>query len=139
MRITRDIIETKLSNFFIPQRQCDQKAFQIASILLDQEIKSFPETRYNSISDVMAEISNALTNERIAIIWLDTGATDPSNPFHRALHCYFVFEDNPLQSFAIWETPGAVFYDDAYTKNKIVETINLFKDVGLHVVPPSLI
>lgn len=138
MRITRDIIATKLCNFFIPQGQCGQKAFQIASILLNQEIRPFPDTRYDSMNDVLAEISNALTNEKIAIIWLDTGVIDPSNPFYRAFHCYFVFQDNPLQSFAIWDKPGAVFYDDAVTRAKIIETID-HGGITLHVVPPPCI
>jgi hypothetical protein len=142
VRITRDIIATKLRSFFIPQGECGQKAFEIAGILLNQEINPFPDTRYDSMTDALAEVANAVTHEKIAIMWLDTGAIDSSNPSYRAIHCYFVFQDNPLQSFAIWDTPGAVFYDEACTRAKIIESIALFKKDGgiaLHVVPPRCI
>ena len=142
VRVTRDIIETKLWIFSIPQGQCGPEAFQIAGILFNQEINPFPGTRYGSLSDALVEISKILTSEKIAILWLDTGAIDSSNPPCRAIHCYFVFQDNPLQSFAIWDTPGAVFYDEADTRAKMIEAINLFKNDGgieLHVVPPLCI
>jgi len=142
VKITQQSITSKLKNFYIPPGQCGGRAFEIASTLFNQDIRSFSEKRCNSLDDVLLEISNALMSEKIVILWLDTGAIDPKNPNYRGVHCYFVFEDKPLQSFAIWDAPGAKFYDDTYTKTKIVETIKLFINdggIGLHVVPPPLL
>jgi len=88
------------------------------------------------MSSVLAEILNALSNEKIAIIWLDTGAIDPSNPLYRAIHCYFIFQDDPLLSFSIWDKPGAEFYDDVYIMNKIFETIGRV-GIAMHIIPHS--
>ena len=141
MKITEQIIRSELKNFCIPQGECGRKAFEIASILFNKKIGVFDPKRCKSLDDVLLEISNALINEKIVIIWLDTGPKNPQNFNYRALHCYFVFEDSPLRSFSIWNTPGPEFYDCAYTRTKIDETIKLFLDdgIGLHVVPRSLI
>jgi hypothetical protein len=135
MKITRDIIEMKLASFSIPQGQCDTKAFEIVGVLFNQDIKPFTAARYSSLSDTLLEISNALTKKKIVILWFDTGPIVPSNQKNRALHCYFVFQDNPLKSFTIWSTPGIEFREDAFTKDKIIETITLFGVIKLHVVP----
>ena len=131
------IREVRPRDVGIGQGECGAKAYEIASILFDQDIGKFPEERYKSLDDVLLEISNALMNEKIVIIWLDTGPRI-LNPSYRAIHCYFVFEDQPLQSFAIWDSPGPQFYNDTYTKAKISKTIKLFPDIGigLHIVPP---
>ena len=138
MKFTQQIITSKLKNFSIPNGQCGDKAFDIATILFNKTVSSSSEKRYNSLNDVLCEISKALKNDKIVIIWLETGPMDLQNPKYLGIHCYFVFDDNPLQSFAIWGTPGAKFYDDAYTGKKIVDTINFFQNEGgvaLHVVP----
>jgi len=140
MKLTKEIITSKLRNFCIPQTQCAEKAYEIASILFDQDIREFTPKRYYTLGDVLCEISNALRNEKIVIAWLHTGLVDPNNPTWGALHCYFVFEDQPLQSFTIWDSPGPAFYGEADTRNKIIETIGWYPvdGIGLHVVPPSL-
>ena len=137
MKITEQIIESKLKNFSIPQGECAKKAFEIASILFDQEVSPFSEIQCHFLYEVLCIISGALAYEKIVIIWLDTGPIDPQNPGNRALHCYFIFEDKPLRAFAIWADSGVEFYDDAFMKENIVNTINLFDHVGLHIVPPS--
>lgn len=139
MKITRGVIETKLRDFSIPNGECGQKAFEIANTLFDQEITGIVGTRYDSLSAVLAVISKAIKDDKIVIIWLDTGRKDPNNEKYRAIHCFFIFQDNPLQSFTVWPaTSGAKFIDDACTKAMIIETIKFTQELGgveLHVVP----
>jgi hypothetical protein len=127
-----------LSAFSIPQGECGTRAFEVASLLFEQEIKRFPGSRYASLPGAVTAISKAVSNEQIAIVWLDTGAADPKNLNFRAIHSFFAFEDSPLQSFAVWQTPGAEFYDEATTKAKIAETIGFTREQGgieIHIVP----
>jgi hypothetical protein len=136
MCITRDIVETKLSGFSIPYGHCGSKAFQIAGILLNQQIDPFPGTRYSSLNEALAAISCALAHRKLVIMWLDTGLLTQTC---RAIHCFFVYQDNPLQSFSIWDKPGPEFYDDNDTRYRMNDTIHRNQNFGgieLHFAPP---
>ena len=140
MKVTKETITSKLSDFVIPQGTCGKNAFRIAEILFGQQIKPFGEERYNSVGAALDRISAAIANEQIAIIWFDTGRVKPGNETYRALHCYFVFETNPLEAFTVWDTPGAKFCDELAVREKIDEAVNLFRNdggVALQVVPAS--
>jgi len=135
VKITREIINEKLCNFSIPNGECGEKAFKIAGILLNQEIMPFPNTSFNSFEDMQAEVANSLKNEKIVIIWLETGPKDASNPSYRAMHCYFIFQADPLLSFTIWDNAGVDFLDEKHIIHKIKETMGYFHEITLHVVP----
>ncbi len=140
MKLTEQTVKEKLSAFSIPQGECDTKAFEAASLLFEQEIKGFQGSRYASLHDALAAISRAISNNQMGILWVDTGPVNPANPNFRALPCYFAFQYNPLQSFAVWQTPGAVFYDEETTKAKIAETIRFTSEHGgieIHMVPQN--
>src|SRR5205823_4083416 len=129
----------QLRGLSIPQGECGEKAFEIAAILFNQAITKFPAAKYNSLPDVSTVVSDAVTHGSIAIAWLDAGAIDSSNPSYRAIHCYFIYQDKPLHSFAIWEAPRVEFYNEVDTRAKIIDSLELFKSNGgidLHVVPP---
>jgi hypothetical protein len=135
MTLTREIIESKLSDFMIPQGERGPKAFEIAGVLFNEQISPFSGNRFSSVPDALADISNALGNHNVSITWVDTGPMHADNQNYRALHCYFVFADDPWQCFSVWDSPGPVFYDADALTGKLVETIRLFGGVEIHTVP----
>jgi hypothetical protein len=135
MKLTQELITSKLSDLVIPQGECGLKAFEIAGILFDEPVNPFSGHTVSSVTDALVSISDAVANDRITIVWLDTGPMSPNNPNYRALHCYFVFDNDPLQCFSIWNSRGPVFYDGPHLTGKLVETIRLFGSVELHAVP----
>jgi hypothetical protein len=85
VKFSKNIIETRLSHFAIPQGQCGESAFRIAEMLLGRAVIRAPGRRYASIADLLVQISAAVANEQLAIVWLDTGPVDPGNPNRRAI------------------------------------------------------
>jgi hypothetical protein len=138
MKLTQETIKEKLSDYSIPHGKCVTKAFEIVGLLFEQKITQVPGSRYATLSDALEVISKAILNKQIGILWIDTGPVDPANLYYRANHCYFVFQDKPLMSFAVWQNPGAEFYDEKATRDKIEETISFTKGLGgieIHIVP----
>jgi hypothetical protein len=131
---TEDFLRDKLKHFSIPQNECGNKVWEIATILFgtDEHIVPFLATEYHSKVEVIVAILKALENGKIGIIWLDTGLIRPDQ---RAQHCFFVFENDPLRFFTIFQNPGPVFFNNI--EDQIDNTIRNAIDhvVRLHIVP----
>ncbi len=138
MKISKSIIVTKLSNYSIPNGQCGTMAFEIATILFSKKVDGYVAKVYGSLDDVFADVSKCLAREQIAILWLDSGLMDISNPHYHAIHCFFIFDENPLQSFTVWPSPGPQFLTEDEIREKITKSIAVFQSDGgirIHFVP----
>ena len=135
MKFTKEIIDQKLSSFIIPQHECATKAWEIVTILFDKTITQFPESRSNSRKELLGIISKALSEYKIVILWLDTGAVSLPNPAYRAIHCIFIYDENPSRAFAIWDTPGVDYGEENRIISQIDSTLYCFGSIGVHIVP----
>ncbi len=136
MGLTREFIESKLKDAFIANGTCGTRAFEVAGDLVGRKIKAFNRTEYSSSADVLKAVREAIKNESIAIVWLDTGWVTEVPP-ERAIHCFFVFQENPLMMFTLYENPGPDYSGEDRLDEKVNETIaNIIdKCVGVHVIP----
>ena len=132
MKWTKETLKEKLSNETIQDGECGKRGFEIARLLTGQT-DTPTDPRPKSVDTALELMRNGAKEGGIVISWFESGYTE-RRPVQ---HCYFVFDDTPVQSFTIWRS-GLEFLDEATTRQKLVATIERDGEVGIHVYPMNI-
>jgi hypothetical protein len=120
MKLTKEEVITKLGEYTCPQGECMRVAKEMMDELLEGENDVVNNQPFTDVNEVIVELKRCTDHtESLATIWPATGWDPKGNVVY---HSLIVFNTDPLQSVAAWES-GIEVYDEEQTKGFIERTI----------------
>lgn len=116
-------VRSKLDSFRCPQGQCITVIKKMVDTLGGGTWGLTQNVPLNTLDDVLKEIRSAIKDNRMIVLWFNSGYKDIQIP---AWHSCLVYSVNPIKSIIPWEN-NVEYCDEIRTKELISKTINSVK------------